>query len=81
MICPHCNKDTNKRPARAVVRGRRIQAARRAAKLTQMELSSLVGISQSTLSRVEGGRAGMISVDHLRAIADACGVAFDDLSA
>lgn len=55
-----------------------VEAARTLAGLTQMRLAEKAGISQSTVSRIEGGDCDP-GVAVLQAIADALGVKLADL--
>jgi transcriptional regulator with XRE-family HTH domain len=61
-----------------MVRGDRIRARRRAARMTQQELAARVGISQGFLSMVEAG-AKDVSTTTLVAIAEALGTDPNDL--
>lgn len=58
----------------------RIRLARRHAGLSQAALALAVGVQRSAVSHWEATRAKHPSVDHLRAVAMACGVQFEWLA-
>jgi len=57
--------------------GRRVKEARRAAKLTQLQLAEAVGITQSTISELEKGESR--ATKHIARIAYACNVSVEYL--
>ena len=59
--------------------GRRLQAARVHAKLTQQTLCQKAGLSYSTLTKIERGAIKSPSIFTIRSIADALGVGLDEL--
>ena len=59
--------------------GRHLQAARRAARLTQQELCQKAGISYSTLAKIERGAIRSPSVFTIRRISEVLGVSLDEL--
>lgn len=67
------SQKTDRQREHLTMRGERLAALRREAGLTQQELADVVGIDQSSLSRMERGRHGMVEVVKVR-IADALGV-------
>jgi transcriptional regulator with XRE-family HTH domain len=52
----------------------RLREVRKDRKLTQAELSERSGVPQSTISRIEAGETGSISLANLERLADALGV-------
>lgn len=58
--------------------GRRIAAAREAAGLTQTDVARLLGVTQATVSRLEGGLQEPTAL-RLADLAEALGVTADDL--
>jgi FMN phosphatase YigB (HAD superfamily)/DNA-binding Xre family transcriptional regulator len=62
-----------------LVLGTRLQAARRAAGMTQQDLCHAAGISYSTLTKIERGAIKAPSVFTVKSIADAFGKTLDEL--
>lgn len=58
--------------------GNNIRYYRMERKMTQEELSNLIGVNSSAITRIEGGTR-MMSVPVLRTVADALGVSCDAL--
>lgn len=58
--------------------GQRVRSYRRAARLTQAELASMVGVSSETVSRLERG-VGMPSLSRLHEIGQALGAELHEL--
>jgi transcriptional regulator with XRE-family HTH domain len=71
------NRDTGRRqvmpdPA-LVLFGRYVRRSRRIVQMSQQRLAYAVGVSQSTISRLENGKAPSLGVDRLVAIAEYLG--------
>jgi FMN phosphatase YigB (HAD superfamily) len=62
-----------------LVLGKRLQAARKAAGMTQQELCHVAGISYSTLTKIERGAIKAPSVFTVKSLADAFGKSLDEL--
>lgn len=58
--------------------GRRVRAARKAAKMTQVELGRRIGLDGTEVWKLEAGRKGL-RIWRLKAIAHALGVTVDSL--
>lgn len=52
----------------------RLREVRKDRKLTQAELAEKSGVPQSTISRIEAGGTGSITLAHLESLADALGI-------
>ncbi len=72
MKCPHCNGTGDLTPEQLTVSSM-VLAARRAAGLTQMELSEKSGLGRSQIANIEVDRSD-IPVKTLRRLAEALGV-------
>lgn len=72
MKCPHCNGTGELAPESLTV-GAMVLAARRAAGLTQQELSEKCGLGRSQIANIEVDRSD-IPVKTLRRLADGLGV-------
>lgn len=57
-----------------IVCGENCRYLRRARKLTQHQLSSLSGVNQTVISRIESGKVGDPGVDTIARLADSLGV-------
>lgn len=51
----------------------RLQEARKAASMTQVQLASAMGVSQNRISRIESGDIGSMSLDSIRRYVEALG--------
>jgi len=61
-------------PVQLIDIGVQLKAARRAAKLSQAELSGSLGMSRATISAIESGRCTEIGVVKLAALLDMVGL-------
>ena len=65
--------DQSRQLTQAVIESYKLKEARKACNLTQFQLAEVMGVSQNSVSRMENGDIGSMSLDAIRRYVEALG--------